>query len=208
MNTVRLKLDTHSNFYLGNYTDRMSCEYLYDYFDDFIKECPLISKEGDKITARMLTKKIEPCFSMIRLFAFGAASDSLFSQMREDIESEIQKFDDDFKITNLAYDNFAADIRLWTNTENLSVLHEKHDLINEIASSAFDRFANDVIRAINKYVDENLFDKNKLISLLQDYLDFNDNDALLLLDDICNDPNRSLVKDDLEIGTVDVTIED
>ncbi len=207
MNNIILKINTNSNFSLSNYTDRISSEYLYDYFDNFIKECQLMTKDGDKITAKMLIQKIDPYFSAIRLYTFSVASDELFSQMREYIESAIQKFNTNFKITDLAYDNFASDIRLWANTENLSVLNENYDLINDIASEAFTTFTNDIVKAMNVCLDENLFNENKLINLLQDYIDFNDNDALFLIDDICNDPGRLIIKNDLIIGNADITIE-
>lgn len=207
MNNIILKINTNSNFSLSNYTYRISNEYLYDYFDNFIKEHQLTTKDGDKITAKMLIQKIDPYFSVIRLYTFSVASDELFSQMREYIESATQKFDTNFKIVDLAYDNFAADIKLWANTENLSALNENYDLINDIVSEAFTTFAVDTIKAMNTYLNENLFNEDKLISLLQDYIDVNDNDTLFLIDDICNDPGRLIIKNDLIIGNAEVTIE-
>lgn len=207
MNNIILKVNTNSNFSFSDYTDRVSDEYLYDYFNNFVKEHQLMTKDGDKITAKMLIQKIDPYFSVIRLYTFSVASDELFSQMREYIESAIQKFDTNFKITDLAYDNFAADIKLWANTENLSVLNENYASINDIVSEAFEIFATNIAKAMNIYLDENLFNKNKLIDLLQDYIDFNDNAALFLIDDICNDPDRLIIKNDLIIGNADTTIE-
>lgn len=207
MNNIILKINTNSNFSLSNYTDRISNEYLYDYFDNFIKERQLTTKDGDKITAKMLIQKIDPYFSVIRLYTFSVASDELFSQMREYIESATQKFDTNFKITDLAYDNFAADIKLWASAENLSVLNENYASINDIVNEAFEIFATNIVKAMNVYLDENLLNKNKLIDLLQDYVDFNDNDVLFLIDDICNDPDRLIIKNDLIIGNTDTTIE-
>lgn len=207
MNNILLKVSTNSNFSLSNYTDRISNEYLYDYFNNFVKEHQLTTKDGDKITAKMLIQKINPYFSVIRLYTFSVASNELFSQMREYIESVIQKFDANFEITDLAYDNFAADIRLWASAENLAVLNENYDLINDIVSEAFEIFATNIIKVMNIYLDENLFSENKLINLLQDYIDFNDNDVLFLIDDICDDPDRLIMKNDLIIGNAGVTIE-
>lgn len=207
MNNIILKINTNSNFSLSNYTDRISSEYLYDYFDNFIKEHQLMTKDGDKITAKMLIQKIDPYFSVIRLYTFSVTSDELFSQMREYIESATRKFDTNFKITDLTYDNFAADIRLWASAENSSTLDENYDSINDIVSEAFEIFANDIVKAMNVYLDENLFNENKLINLLQDYIDFNNNDILFLIDDICNDPDRLIIKNDLIIGNADITIE-
>lgn len=109
MQTI-LKVNTNSSFRLDDYLNYVLYVYLYDYFDEFIKENHPRTKDGGPITAKMLIDKLESYSVWISMNALPHASDILANDMTRAIEKELQKINSDFKITNFAYDNFFSRI--------------------------------------------------------------------------------------------------
>lgn len=206
MQTV-LKVNTNSSFRLDDYLNHVLYVYLYDYFDEFIKENHPQTKDGDPITAKMLIDKLESYSVWISMNALPHASDILADDMTGAIEKEVQKINSDFKITNFAYDKFLAEFILWTESHDPSFLHANYQKINDIINEEFAQYSSEVIKAMNSYLNE-LFSTDKLIKVLIDYIDFSDDEMIFMIEDICNDPDRALTEKYLKIGTCELEIMD
>lgn len=207
MDNIILKLNTNSNFSLGNYMNHILYSVLYNKFNDFIEEYKPLTKDGDKITAKMMVEKIEPYSVTLTLNAFTEASESELTQLAYTIKDYLKKFDENFEIDNIICENEGKTLYFATNLKDTLLLEKYYEDLENIVDEAFTIAVDNIIKNINAFMDKNLFNENKLIHLLNDYIDYSSDDALFLIDDICNNSDHKLLQCDLDIGKAELLIE-
>lgn len=207
MDNIILKLNTNSNFSTGDYMNHILYSTLYNMFADFTEEYKPTTKDGDKITAAMMLEKIEPYSVTLTLNAFTEASESELTQLAYTIKDYLQKFDGNFEIDNVICENEGKTLHFATNLKDTLLLEKYYEDLDSIIDEAYDTAVNNIIKNINAFMDKNLFNENKLIHLLNDYIDYSNDDTLFLIDDICNNSDHKLVRNDLDIGKAELSIE-
>lgn len=207
MDNIILKLNTNSNFSLDDYMNHILYSFLYNEFNDFVKEYKPITKDGDKITATAMVKKIEPYSVTLTLDAFTEASESELTQLAYTIKDYLKKFDENFEIDNIICENEGKTLYFATNLKDTLLLEKYYKDLDSIIDEAYDTAVNNIIKNINAFMDKNLFNENKLIHLLNDYIDYSSDDTLFLIDNICNNSDHKLTQNDLNIGKAELLIE-
>lgn len=207
MDNIILKLNANSNFSLGNYMNHILYSVLYNEFNDFIEEYKPMTKDGDKITAKMMVEKIEPYSVTLTLNAFTEASENELTQLAYTIKDYLKKFDENFEIDNIICENEGKTLYFATNLKDTLLLEKYYEDLESIIDEAYDTAVNNIIKNINAFMDKNLFNENKLIHLLNDYIDYSSDDMLFLIDDICNNNDHKLTQNDLDIGKAELLIE-
>lgn len=207
MDNIILKLNTNSNFATGDYMNRILYSTLYNMFADFTEEYKPATKDGDKITTAMMLEKIEPYSVTLTLNAFTEASESELTQLAYTIKDYLQKFDEKFAIDNIICENEGKTLYFATNLKDTLLLEKYYEDLDSIIDEAYDTAVNNIIKNINAFMDKNLFNENKLIHLLNDYIDYSNDDMLFLIDDICNNSDHKLLHSDLDIGKAELSIE-
>lgn len=207
MDNIILKLNTNSSFSIDEYINHILYSVLYNKFDEFIEEYKPMTKDGDKITASMMLEKIEPYSVTLSLNAFTESSENELTQLAYTIKDYLKKFDENFEIDNVICENEGKTLYFATNLKDTLLLEKYYEDLESIIDEAYDTAVNNIIKNINAFMDKNLFNENKLIHLLNDYIDYSSDDMLFLIDDICNNSDHKLVRSDLDIGKAELLIE-
>lgn len=207
IDNIVLKLETNSNFSLGDYMNRILDSVLYNQFYEFVNEYKPMTKDGDKIMAEMMVKKIEPYSVTLSLNAFTEAGESELIQLAYIIKDYLKKIDKNFEIDSAVCEDEGKSLYFVTNLLDIPLLDKYYDDLADIIHDAFNTAVNNIIKNINAFMDKNLFNKNKLIHLLNDYIDYSSDDMLFLIDNICNNSDHKLTQNDLNIGKVKLLIE-
>lgn len=207
MDNIILKLNTNSSFSIDEYMNHILYSVLYNKFNDFIEEYKPLTKDEDKITAKMMVEKIEPYSVTLTLNAFTEASESELTQLAYTIKDYLKKFDENFEIDNIICENEGKTLYFATNLKDTLLLEKYYEDLENIVDEAYDTAVNNIIKNINAFMDKNLFNENKLIHLLNDYIDYSSDDMLFLIDDICNNNDHKLTQNDLDIGKAELLIE-
>lgn len=207
MDNIILKLNTNSNFSTGDYTNHILYSILYNMFADFVEEYKPMTKDGDKITAAMMLEKIEPYSAVLSLNAFTESSESELTHLAYTIQDYLQKFDEKFAIESVVCEDEGKNLYFATNLTDTLLLDKYYEDLENIVDEAFAIAVDNIIKNINAFMDKNLFNENKLIHLLNDYIDYSSDDMLFLIDDICNNSDHKLTQNDLDIGKAELLIE-
>lgn len=207
MDNIILKLNTNSSLSIDEYMNHILYSVLYNKFNDFIEEYKPLTKDGDKITAKMMIEKIEPYSVTLALNAFTEASESELTQLAYTIKDYLKKFDENFEIDNIICENEGKTLYFATNLKDTLLLEKYYADLESIVDGAFDTAVDNIIKNINAFMDKNLFNENKLIHLLNDYIDYSSDDMLFLIDDICYDSDHKLTQNDLDIGKAELLID-
>lgn len=207
MDNIILKLNTNSSFSIDEYMNHILYSVLYNKFDEFIEEYKPMTKDGDKITASMMLEKIEPYSVTLSLNAFTESSENELTQLAYTIKDYLKKFDENFEIDNVICENEGKTLYFATNLKDTLLLDKYCEDLESIIDETFSIAVNNIIKNINAFMDKNLFNENKLIHLLNDYIDYSNDDMLFLIDDICNNSDHKLTQNDLDIGKAELLIE-
>ena len=207
MDNIILKLNTNSSFSIDEYMNHILYSVLYNKFDEFIEEYKPMTKDGDKITATMMLEKIEPYSVTLTLNAFTESSENELTQLAYTIKDYLKKFDENFEIDNIICENEGKTLYFATNLTDTLLLDKYYEDLESIIDEAFNIAVNNIIKNINAFMDKNLFNENKLIHLLNNYIDYSSDDMLFLIDDICNNSDHKLTQNDLDIGKAELLIE-
>ena len=207
MDNIILKLNTNSNFSTDDYMNRILYSTLYNMFADFVEEYKPTTKDGDKITTSMMLEKIEPYSVTLSLNAFTESSENELTQLAYTIKDYLKKFDENFEIDNVICENEGKTLYFTTNLKDTLLLDKYYEDLESIIDETFSIAVNNIIKNISAFMDKNLFNENKLIHLLNDYIDYSNDDMLFLIDDICNNSDHKLTQNDLDIGKAELLIE-
>lgn len=207
MDNIILKLNTNSSFSIDEYINHILYSVLYNKFDEFIEEYKPMTKDGDKITASMMLEKIEPYSVTLSLNAFTESSENELTQLVYTIKDYLKKFDENFEIDNVICENEGKTLYFATNLKDTLLLDKYYEDLESIIDETFSIAVNNIIKNINTFMDKNLFNENKLIHLLNDYIDYSNDDILFLIDDICNNSDHKLTQNDLDIGKAELLID-
>lgn len=207
MDNIILKLNTNSSFSIDEYMNQILYSVLYNKFDEFIEEYKPMTKDGDKITASMMLEKIEPYSVTLSLNAFTESSENELTQLAYTIKDYLKKFDENFEIDNVICENEGKTLYFATNLKDTLLLDKYYEDLESIIDETFSIAVNNIIKNINAFMDKNLFNENKLIHLLNDYIDYSNDDMLFLIDDICNNSDHKLTQNDLDIGKAELLID-
>lgn len=207
MDNIILKLNTNSSFSIDEYINHILYSVLYNKFDEFIEEYKPMTKDGDKITASMMLEKIEPYSVTLSLNAFTESSENELTQLAYAIKDYLKKFDENFEIDNVICENEGKTLYFATNLKDTLLLDKYYEDLESIIDETFSIAVNNIIKNINAFMDKNLFNENKLIHLLNDYIDYSNDDILFLIDDICNNSDHKLTQNDLDIGKAELLID-